>query len=101
MAVSRGLVVCCFLTLVVSAFFIRVSNAEIHAAGHESCGGIHPDDHQRCIDRGGDDDDNDFDDTYKIINQMKIQAPLYGKSSLIHSAVSQEFDLLMGDILNV
>ncbi|KAB2003980.1 hypothetical protein ERO13_D11G158933v2 [Gossypium hirsutum] len=70
MAVSRRMIVFCFITLVVCSFLVKASNAgqNDHGCNH---GGAQPGDSQRCEDTPEDEDD--FDDTFKLVNNIKIK----------------------------
>ncbi|XVF81542.1 hypothetical protein PTKIN_Ptkin15bG0163300 [Pterospermum kingtungense] len=71
MAISRGMIVFCFMTLMVCSFLVKVSYAEGSGGG---CNPANPDDSQRCADVPEDEDD--FDDTYKVVNNMKISTEM-------------------------
>ncbi|OMP10873.1 hypothetical protein COLO4_04204 [Corchorus olitorius] len=72
MAVSRGMIVFCFMTLIFCSLLVKVSKADHETA--EECARAHPDDSQRCADSFHEDDD--FDDTYKVVNNMKISSEM-------------------------
>ena len=73
MAISRGMIVFCFMTLVVCSFLVKASKADDTTAP-ECNHGAHPDDSQRCADVPEDEDD--FDDTFKIVGNMKISSEM-------------------------
>lgn len=70
MALSKGMVLFCLTTLLVCSL-IRLAQADCSDAGHA-------DDHQRCWEDNVEveDDDDDVDDTYKIVNEVSIKAPV-------------------------
>ena len=72
MAISRGMIVFCFMTLILCSFLVKASNADDSAG--EKCNHAHPDDSQRCADFPEDEDD--FDDTYKVVNNMKVSSEM-------------------------
>ncbi|GMI70933.1 hypothetical protein HRI_000762600 [Hibiscus trionum] len=71
MAVSRGMVVLWFITLVACSFLVKSSNAN-HNKGEGCHHDHHPRGHgsQQCKDTPEDEDD--FDDTFKIVDNVKI-----------------------------
>ncbi|WRX09698.1 hypothetical protein QQP08_002185 [Theobroma cacao] len=71
MAISRGMIVFCFMTLLVCSFLVKAGKADNSA---EECARAHPDDSQRCGDNLEDDDD--FDDTFKVVNDVKVSSEM-------------------------
>ncbi|XWS47366.1 hypothetical protein CRYUN_Cryun14cG0146500 [Craigia yunnanensis] len=71
MVISRGMIVFCFMTLMICSFLVKASNAN---DGAEECNRAHPDDSQRCADYPEEEDD--FDDTYKVVNNMKVSSEM-------------------------
>ncbi|KFK31101.1 hypothetical protein AALP_AA6G068200 [Arabis alpina] len=77
MAASREFIICCFLTLLLCNFFMRVDFASAEVSRGGGCGGGDGslrDDNERCVEEVKDDDDDDVDDVYKVINKMRIYA---------------------------
>lgn len=92
MAVSRGLVLFCLGTLWVSLLLIKVTEAEhseyvdIHSVKHEGggegCKSTDPNKGNQCNDDdGGIEVDDDFDDTYKVVNKVKVSLSGLGVSA--------------------
>ncbi|EEF33430.1 conserved hypothetical protein [Ricinus communis] len=114
MATSRGMVFLLLIsTVMICSLFIRETHAE--------CGSVHPDDDRKCHESyaGGngnnefEEDDDEFDDTYKVVNKVAIKAPMRVLASTTTttttttapppstSVPSSEFDPSgHGDILN-
>ncbi|CAH8264537.1 unnamed protein product [Arabidopsis lyrata] len=77
MAAARELIICCFLTLLLCNFFMRVDSAGAADVSRGGCGGGDGslgDDNERCVEAAKEDDDDDVDDVYKVINKMRIYA---------------------------
>jgi hypothetical protein len=83
MAISRGVVLFGFGTLLVCLFLIKFSEADdskhlpIHAAKHDDnkCEGINSDKGDRCREEEKDPEeeiDDDVDDSYKVVNRMAV-----------------------------
>lgn len=67
MAISRGTIVFFFMTLFVCSLLVKASKAE-------DCSHPISDENQRCADYPEEEDD--FDDTYKIVDNMKVSAEM-------------------------
>ncbi|KAL1221808.1 Protein RALF-like 17 [Cardamine amara subsp. amara] len=76
MAASREFIIGCFLTLLLCNFFMRVDSASAAEVSSGGCGGEGNlrDDNERCVEKVKEDDDDDVDDVYKVINKMRIYA---------------------------
>lgn len=82
MAVSRRLALLCLGTILLCFLFTRVSAAgseyggDIHTVRHSSdtadCNGEHPDKGDQCREENDVVEDDDFDDTYKIVNNIAV-----------------------------
>ncbi|KAL4353056.1 hypothetical protein GQ457_06G027330 [Hibiscus cannabinus] len=72
MAVSRGMMAFCFITLVVCCSLVKSSNAgpdKVEGCRHQGQD-HHGHENQQCQDTPEDEDD--FDDTFKIVDNVKI-----------------------------
>lgn len=74
MAVSRGMIVFCFMTVLVCSFLVKASNAADASSTGGDCNPANLDENQRCVDVPEDEDD--FDDTYKVVDNMKVSAEM-------------------------
>ncbi|KAF3443367.1 hypothetical protein FNV43_RR13049 [Rhamnella rubrinervis] len=92
MAISRGLVLFCLGTLWVSCLLIKVTEAEHseyvdihsvkHEGGSEGCKSTDPNKGNQCDDdEEGIEVDDDFDDTYKVVNKVKVSLSGLGISA--------------------
>ncbi|KAF8049998.1 hypothetical protein N665_2070s0006 [Sinapis alba] len=75
-ASSREFIIFCLLTLLLCTSFMRVESgaAEVHRGGCGGGDGSLRDDNERCVEEVKDDDEDDVDDVYKVINKMRIYA---------------------------
>ncbi|XVF71821.1 hypothetical protein PTKIN_Ptkin12aG0070300 [Pterospermum kingtungense] len=67
MAISRGTIVLCLITLMVCSFLVKTSKAD-------DCNRANPGDSKHCVDIPEEEDD--FDDTYKVVNNMKVSSEM-------------------------
>ncbi|KAB2074968.1 hypothetical protein ERO13_A07G168000v2 [Gossypium hirsutum] len=68
MAVPRRMIIFIFITLILGSFLVKSSNAD-------GCNHDNPDESQRsCADVPEDEDD--FDDTYKVVDNKKISSEM-------------------------
>lgn len=75
MALYRGAVLFCLWTLLFSSFFMKDTKGTDSDFQKKGCGkGSHSDKGNLCQDKDDDGDhfDDDIDDTYKIVNNIKI-----------------------------
>ncbi|GMI73302.1 hypothetical protein HRI_000999500 [Hibiscus trionum] len=69
MAVTRRMVIFIFITLILGSFLLDSGNGQ-------ACHHANPDDAQRtCLDVPEDEDD--FDDTYKIVDNKRISSAIF------------------------
>ncbi|GLT30180.1 hypothetical protein SLA2020_049970 [Shorea laevis] len=71
MAIYRGSMVVFLMALLVCAFLIKMGDANPNA---EPCTNTHGEENQRCNEEEHVEED-DFDDTYKIVNNVRISSP--------------------------
>ncbi|XP_048328350.2 uncharacterized protein LOC125421997 [Ziziphus jujuba] len=103
MSISRGgLVLVCFGTLFVSLLLIKVAEAEhseyvdlhtVHREGSEGCkgGSGGPNKGNQCEeDEDVMDVDEDFDDTYKVVNKVKVSLSGIGKMAAEASMIGDD-----------
>lgn len=107
MAISRGqLVLFCLGTLWVSLLLIKVAEADssdyagtnIHTVNHEGGGGqgcksTDPNKGNQCEENEDVlDVDEDFDDTYKVVNKMKVSLSGLGVAANVNLGPDEDLD---------